>query len=217
MVGGNNLQKVLLLSGPTGAGKTTSLRELRFQVDRNHKLAIIERDDVANMAGRQAIIPGTEHHKLVDLVSWEESLRLVDGFLKGGFDVVFATPINDAELYEFRQRFRDSATVIAVVLLPEWNVAKVRRERRIETQPYDPRATQELARLTPSEHEAMYQGHKSMADRGMFDVVINGDLLTPTSVALRLRKVLITSRSGDYSSNEFGSASKLGNKSHFHF
>lgn len=179
----------LLVSGPTAAGKSAALVELRFLAPPDRPLGIVERDVLAEMGGRQVVAPGTP----AQAANWERSLRqlllLARDFLEDGCDVVVATHLTAWEL-EWLQNHLYHHRTVAVGLLPSWDVVHARRERRIAERTADPRATDELTLFGWDDHRQLYDQQKEMARRGLFAHTIDNSDLSPADVARQLSAVL---------------------------
>jgi hypothetical protein len=183
----------LLVSGPTAAGKSAALGELRFLVPPERVLGIVERDILAEMGGRQVVPTGTAAQD----ANWDRSLRqlllLARDFLADGCDVVVASHLAPWELQWLQNRLFHHRAV-PIVLLPSWDVARARRKRRIAQQPTDPRATDELSLFSWDAHRRLYDQQSEMARRGLFAHTIDNSRLTPTQVARQMLAILTGSR-----------------------
>jgi hypothetical protein len=183
----------LLVSGPTAAGKSAAMGELRFLAPPERVLGIVERDVLAEMGGRQVVPVGTAAQD----ANWDRSLRqlllLARDFLADGCDVVVASHLAPWELQWLRNRLFHHRAV-PIVLLPSWDVARARRERRIAKQSADPRATDELSLFSWDAHRRLYDQQSEMARRGLFAHTIDNTRLTPAQVARQMLAILTRSR-----------------------
>jgi hypothetical protein len=184
-----NPSTALLVSGPTAAGKSAALVELRFLAPPERPLGIIERDVLAEMGGRRVVTPGTP----AQAANWDRSLRqlmvLARDFLEDGCDVVIASHVSPWEL-EWLQNHLYHHQTVPVGLLPSWDVLRARRERRIAEQRADSRATAELSLFGWDDHRQLYEQQTEMAQRGLFAHTIDNSDLTPAQVARQLLAVL---------------------------
>lgn len=185
---------LIFLSGPTAAGKTAATIELRLTYGRHRRLAIVERDTFAEMAGRQVIPLGPSQAENWNL-ALRQSLLIIDDFLAAGFDTVFISPLPTDELASLRSRYR-AWHPLTVLLLPAWDEIERRRQSRIGATIGDPRANQELDLLGQDEHRKLYADQTRMAEAGLFDVVIDSSRVTSAELALRLANLAESHRGG---------------------
>jgi hypothetical protein len=189
MSSGPGSAAALLVSGPTAAGKSAALVELRFLAPPEQVLGIVERDVLAEMGGRQVVPVGTAAQD----TNWDRSLRqlllLALDFLKDGCNVVVASHLTPWDLQRVQSQLFDHR-VVPIVLLPSWDVARARRERRIAQQPADPRVTDELKLFDWDAHRQLYDQQSEMARRSLFAHTIDNSYLTPAQVARQMLSIL---------------------------
>ena|ERR1700681_1867136 len=178
-------QRLLFLSGPTGVGKTASVRELHLMCGARGRLAVVERDVLAEMGGRQTVALGS----LPQGENWRrasrQSLLVVDDFLADGFDTILTSHFREHELRHLRSCYLPY-NPLAILLLPTWEVNERRRQSRVDSAVPDHRANLELDLFGWTAHRALYDDQARMARAGQFDLVIDSSDLTPAQVAMRL-------------------------------
>lgn len=194
----------VLITGPAGAGKTTILHRVQERLaDLGIMCGAVERDTHARAASRPFMPPGSEAHRHAEHVSLRMVLNDVSAlFVDHRYPIVLAeTPINRSELWLVRNYLQkpnelngrrtigEPPIIHVVCILPSVYEIQQRRATRLEQRRSDPSQVNgegvpfELVHLVAGAEAQMHEGHRLLAEAGMFDMVIAGDTVS-TNVAV---------------------------------
>lgn len=178
--------QLVLLNGPTGAGKTTAARSALEHLGGTGRVAVVELDTFGDMAGcRQAVPKGPVAERI-----WTTALRAmiatVKAYLRNDFSVL--VPITyGAQGQRQLMRSLGSHDPHQVLLLPSWTVNQARRQQRI-----DATSAWELESFDWDAHRRFYEELEQMATQNAFDVVIRSSRMGPKVIAKQLEPLLIS-------------------------
>lgn len=120
-----NNNKVFIISGPAGVGKTTTSKELARQLDRS---AYVSGDNVSHMHinGRKKPWESKEESSLI----WDNILSLTKNFLKYENDVVIDYISFPKEVEWLKNQLRDFSVQVHYVVLWADNETILKRDKQ---------------------------------------------------------------------------------------
>ncbi len=173
-----------MLTGPTGAGKSTTASELLNRHGTTGRLTVLERDAFADMAGRLVVPPGTPEMKHL----WETSFPAITAaareYLRGGLSVLVVATFSERQFLRIDRAFAKFEPTY-VLLLPSWKTNRARRQKRL-----DENGPAELEMCSWDSHRSYYDELLQMDHAGYFDAVIDGTRRKPKSIADELAPLL---------------------------
>ena len=156
--------RFVLLNGPPGAGKTTVAAALKARFRGAGRLAVLEHDDFALMAGAPAVGEASER-------SWSAGLRALVAaartYAENDFAVLVAVNYGRARKALLEQLL-DPTPIRQVLLLPPWEVTRARVLERGSAE-----SAPALPYIGLDAHSTFYQDLTLMAGEGEFDEVID--------------------------------------------
>ena len=156
--------RLVLLNGPPAAGKTTVAAALRARFAGTSRLAVLEHDDFALMAGAPAAGEASVR-------TWTAGLHALaaaaHAYVEADFSVLVVVN-NGRARKALLERLLEPIPIRHVLLLPSWEVNHARvLERRSAVSP------PALPYIGVDAHRQFYQDLCSMAADGEFDEVID--------------------------------------------
>lgn len=121
------MNNLYIITGPAGVGKSTVSKKIAEQLD---KSVLIEGDDIYNQFVGGRIAPYKDNAPL-DLF-WDNSLMLIENYLKNGYDVVFNYIIMKDRFTKLKEKFKQYQVKFVVLLTNEETIVKRDLERPID-------------------------------------------------------------------------------------
>jgi hypothetical protein len=163
--------RLVLLNGPPAAGKTTVAAALKARFAGSGRLAVLEHDDFALMAGAPAVGEASVR-------TWTTSLHALTAaartYVEAEFSVLVVVNYGRARK-EVLERLLDPIPIRQVILLPPWEANHARVLERHSAAASPPA----LPYIGLDAHRQFHQDLCSMVGDGEFDEVIDsaqGDL-----------------------------------------
>ena len=113
------MNKLYVITGPAGVGKSTVSYELGKRLD---KSVVIEGDTIYNFFVGGRIKPWAPNAPL-DLF-WRNSIMLIKSYLENGYDVVFNYIIENKELENLKEVFKDYDFIFSCLLVDESTIIR---------------------------------------------------------------------------------------------
>jgi predicted kinase len=156
--------RLVLLNGPPAAGKTTVAAAVKERFTGSGRLAVLEHDDFALMAGAPAVGEASVRTWTAGLHALAAAARR---YLEDDFSVLVVVNYGRARK-ELLERLLDPTPIRHVLLLPPWDVNHARVLKRLSAA--SPPA---LPYIGLDAHRQFYQDLCSMVGEGEFDEVID--------------------------------------------